>query len=111
MMLARFTTFVSVLLAFSACGGSGGGAGSGSGGAIITLPPHHPSSLSRSRPLTTLQIRHVVIIVQENRSFDNLFQNFPGANTQSYGYTHTGQKVTLKPRSLQAPYDINHGFE
>ena len=111
MTLARFTTFVFVLLAFSACGGSGGGAGSGSGGTIITLPPHHPSSISRSQPLTKQQIRHVVIIVQENRSFDNLFQNYPGANVQSYGYTHTGQKVTLTPRELQAPYDINHGFE
>ena len=35
------------------------------------------------------------MIVQENRSFDNLFQGYPGADTQSYGYTSTGKKVTL----------------
>ena len=42
------------------------------------------------------KIQHVIIIVQENRSFDNLFAGYPGADTQSYGYTATGKKVTLK---------------
>jgi len=30
-------------------------------------------------------IRHVVIIVKENRSFDNLFGRFPGANGATTG--------------------------
>jgi phospholipase C len=54
------------------------------------------------------KISHVVIIVQENRSFDNLFQGFPGADTQSYGYTSTGQKLALKPFGLELPWDIDH---
>jgi phospholipase C len=54
------------------------------------------------------KIKHVVIIIQENRSFDDLFQGFPGADTQSYGYTSTGAKVTLQPVGLEAPWDIDH---
>ncbi len=54
------------------------------------------------------KIAHVVIIMQENRSFDNLFQGFPGADTQSYGYTSTGQRVTLQRVSLGIKWDIDH---
>ncbi|MBV8197913.1 MAG: hypothetical protein JO263_07245 [Candidatus Eremiobacteraeota bacterium] len=54
------------------------------------------------------EIKHVVFIVQENRSFDNLFQGYPGADTQSYGYTHKGEKVNLSPVSLGAFYVIDH---
>lgn len=53
-------------------------------------------------------IRHIVIIVQENRSFDNLFHGFPGADTALYGYAH-GRRVLLRPISLRAPYDISNG--
>ena len=56
------------------------------------------------------KIQHVVIIVQENRSFDNLFVGFPGANTQNFGFNHLGTKIALTARGLQAPYDIDHGF-
>ena len=54
------------------------------------------------------KISHVVVIVQENRSLDNLFQGFPGADTQSYGYTSSGQKITLQPISLGIKWDIDH---
>ena len=48
------------------------------------------------------------MIVQENRSFDNLFQGFPGADTQPYGYTSSGKKVALRPVGLEADWDIVH---
>ncbi len=57
------------------------------------------------------KIQHVIYIVQENRSFDNLFQGYPGADTQSYGYIHTGQKVNLTPVGLGAFYDIDHSAQ
>ena len=40
-------------------------------------------------------IKHVVIIIQENRSFNHLFAGFPGAKTQNYGFMHSGQRVSL----------------
>jgi phospholipase C len=52
-------------------------------------------------------IRHVIVIVQENRSFDNLFHGFPGANSADSGYGH-GKKHVLQPHGLADPLDVNH---
>ncbi len=54
------------------------------------------------------KIQHVVIIVQENRSVDNLFHGLPGADTANYGYNSLDQQVALQPEPLTAPYDISH---
>jgi phospholipase C len=54
------------------------------------------------------QIHNVVIIVQENRSVDNLFQGFPGADTRSYGLDRSGRKIPLMPVPLEAPWDFAH---
>jgi phospholipase C len=58
--------------------------------------------------LSSSPIKHVVIIVQENRTVDDLFQFLPGANTQSYGLNSSGQTVPLQPRHMTAPYDLGH---
>ena len=57
------------------------------------------------------QIQHVVIIMQENRSFNNLFMNFPGATTATYGYTHKNRKITLRPISLSTAWDLAHNSQ
>jgi phospholipase C len=54
------------------------------------------------------KIQHVVIIVQENRSFNNLFMGYPGAKTTTFGYNATGQKIALKPVSLATTWDPQH---
>jgi phospholipase C len=54
-------------------------------------------------------IKHVVIIVQENRSFDNLFSGYPGAYAATTGVMHTGAKVPLHATSLQG-VDIWHDW-
>jgi phospholipase C len=54
------------------------------------------------------KITHVVYIVQENRSFDNLFQGYPGADTVPSGKDSKGRKIRLKPVSLVTQYDIDH---
>jgi phospholipase C len=45
-------------------------------------------------------IQHVVIIVQENHSFDNLFAHFPGADGASRGKNAEGQWVKLEKSNL-----------
>ncbi|HEY3674895.1 MAG TPA: alkaline phosphatase family protein [Candidatus Tumulicola sp.] len=64
--------------------------------------------LAEPRGKVSGKIKHVIIIVQENRSMDDLFQGFPGADTQSYGFTSTGAKVKLQSVPLEAPWDIDH---
>jgi phospholipase C len=53
------------------------------------------------------KIRHVVIIMQENRSFDNLFNGFPRADTVQSGSDH-GVPVPLQPVLLTNPNDVDH---
>ena len=52
-------------------------------------------------------IKHVVVIMQENRSFDNLFHGFPKADTATSGYGH-GVKYTLVSKPLKWTFDPNH---
>lgn len=72
------------------------------------LPPS-ASGASALRALTTnSKIHHIVIIFQENRSFDDLFNGFPGANTVRFGYNSENQKVPLRPIALTAGWDLDH---
>jgi phospholipase C len=52
-------------------------------------------------------IQHVIVIMQENRSFNNLFMGFPGARTTKTGNGH-GTKYTLQSTPLAWPIDVNH---
>jgi phospholipase C len=51
---------------------------------------------------------HIVVIVQENRSVDNLFNGLPGADTQKFGLTQDNRTVQLAPLPLGANYDPSH---
>lgn len=53
------------------------------------------------------KIQHVVIIMQENRSFDNLFNGFPGAETVTTGVSK-GQVVQMQPVLLEQGMDLPH---
>jgi phospholipase C len=57
------------------------------------------------------KIDHIVIIVQENRSFNNLFYGFPGAKTVKYGLDSKNQKIELKPLGLSSSWDLEHNHE
>lgn len=90
---------------------SGCAQNSATNGGPPQLPGASEADSHRSVRHATMQtqIQHVVIIVQENRTVDNLFQFLPGANTQSYGYgSHGKQKIQLQSESLTAPYDLGH---
>src|SRR5215470_19686233 len=69
---------------------------------------------SSTTPPPPAKIHHVVILFQENRTPDNLFQdpalyNPPrSADIVQSGQTSTGQNVPLTPVSLQTSYDLAH---
>src|SRR4029077_13109702 len=87
------------------CGAAGCAAGS------TTAPPiaaRAGVSRPRAKPATS-PIQHVIIIIQENRSFDNLFNGYPGADTAQSGPTHTGTIVPLTPAPLEMAFDPPHG--
>ena len=53
------------------------------------------------------RLKHLIIIVQENRSFDNLFHAFPGTDSVDVGRSTKGP-IRLRPMSLAAGYEIGH---
>ncbi|MBV8725486.1 MAG: hypothetical protein JO350_09155 [Candidatus Eremiobacteraeota bacterium] len=57
------------------------------------------------------KIQHVVYIIQENRSFDNLFAGYPGADTAATGRISNGKSIPLQPVSLADTYDIDHSAQ
>jgi phospholipase C len=91
--------FSAALLAFlNSCGGSGS----------VNDPP----------PPQTQKVQHVIVIYQENRTPDNLFQDpkliAAGADIKNTGMNSSGKAIPLTPTDLHndakpyAGYDLNH---
>ena len=74
--------------------------------------PAAPSMTVFGNPSPGHYIKHVVVIIQENRSFDNIFEGYPNADTQSYGYANENGKevkVPLKYHNFDG-LDLPHGY-
>ncbi len=56
-------------------------------------------------------IQHVVIIMQENRTPDNLFHGLPNADIANSGLDHNGNLITLQSVPLAINYDLAHGHK
>jgi phospholipase C len=68
-----------------------------------------PSDLLATRsPAGAGRLAHIVFIVQENRSFNNLFFGYPGAYSVSKGRDSAGRTVALAPVGLRDQYTIDH---
>jgi phospholipase C len=65
-----------------------------------------PGKLPAGSPL----IKHIVFILKENRSFDNYFGTFPGANGATSGKISTGQLIPLGHLPDVTPNDPGHGW-
>ncbi len=102
----------SVAAALGACGGVGGQS------PVVPLAP-----AARGETKGALPIKHVVIVIQENRSFDDLFATFPHADGATEGKAaamppairHSCRSPIVKPTSvplkqvpLAAGLDIDH---
>jgi len=87
------------LLALAGCAG---------GSHAALMPASRAVSLTASPQSGAGKIAHVIYIIQENRSFNNLFYRYPGAYTVSSGKISNGRTVALKPVSLAYQYIIDH---
>jgi phospholipase C len=115
---ALFAGFALALAATAACSG-----GSSTTPQVSTVPdsaapqrqtgattfeqPSVRSSITRFGKKAN-PIQHVVIIMQENNSFDHLFNGYPGADTAQSGKIHTGKTVQLTMQHLGDATNTNH---
>ncbi len=97
---------IAVLSALALAGCSSGGSGGGNSSLPISPPPTQgpPQKGPEGKYL-----KHVVVIVQENRTFNDIFAGFKGADSVMYGYTHSGSKVRLRAITFKGP-DILHNW-
>ncbi|MBV8491534.1 MAG: hypothetical protein JO199_13485 [Candidatus Eremiobacteraeota bacterium] len=96
----RIATLPALLLA--ACGVLAACTSSTSG----VMPHPAPTSTSGPAPVGNY-IKHVVVIVQENRSFENMFAGWPGADAPLTGKTSTGRTIALRSEPF-SNVDICH---
>ena len=79
-------------------GGGGGGSGGSAGGA--TNPP----------PGGTYPIKHVVVVVKENHTFDNYFGSFPGAEAPRLQARRRHDPLSARRRD-RTPRDLCHAHD
>jgi phospholipase C len=104
---SRTLSVAAFVLFLSACGANSG----------LAVSPGLPTASSSQafvpnggvhRGPSSGKIKHIVIIVQENRSFNNLFRGYPGAETADYGADTYGHRIKLLPIGLETSWDLDH---
>ncbi|MBV8724571.1 MAG: hypothetical protein JO350_04455 [Candidatus Eremiobacteraeota bacterium] len=107
MLYSRFALgFFGMTLFFTGCNG-GSAVPSPGAQSFVSSPGDIAQSLDIDAKAKQ-KIKHVIIIVQENRSLNNLFMGYPGAKTVTYGYDSKNKRVPLKPIALETRWDLAH---
>jgi phospholipase C len=74
---------------------------------ISVIPPPSAAVVEAFRS----KIRHIVYILKENRSFDNYFGTFPGADGATSGFISTGEEVPLGHTPDSTTRDPGHTWQ
>ncbi len=110
-MSARSFTYVLIIFASVVAGCGGNGVPSTAGSAAGRLQPTYVSSPS--------PIQHVLIMVQENRTFNDFFSTFPGADGTLYPNAEANPRCSppikkgpmpLREANLVLTKDLDHKF-
>jgi phospholipase C len=68
-----------------------------------------PSPAEETEP-EEIPIKRIVFIVKENRTFDNYFARYPGADGADFGKTSDGRRVELSVATDVLEADLGHAF-
>jgi phospholipase C len=106
-MAAKSLIAISALVV-AFCAGCSSGMSSSSSIPQSEVPP---AISPTQRSLASNYIKHVIVIVQENRSFENFFAGYPNADapTSGYGLKHGKRvKITLHQDTFQVEPNLEH---
>jgi phospholipase C len=59
-------------------------------------------------PVSGSPIQHIIVVIQENRTVDNMFNGFPNADTVTTGLNSKNKRVRLGVEGLEWAYDPDH---
>jgi phospholipase C len=79
------------------------------GGASPSPEPTQTGAAEEPSP-EDIPIKHIVYIVKENRSFDNYFARYPGAEGTTTGKTSDGRTIELSVAPDVLEPDLGHSF-
>lgn len=101
--IVRFAVSLASVLAVAGCSSSGGSVPPGPGPTPTAVPGQ--------------KIQHVVILIQENRTLDNMFNGYPGADTVTQGLgidpNNPSKQITIKlvRSSLRSKLTPANGYQ
>jgi phospholipase C len=101
MMMHRFVAVICCAALLAGCGG----------GAAVLSQPGTPAVVVTPSPAPQIAgspIQHIIVVIQENRTMDNMFNGFPLADTVATGLNSENKKVALQPEGLEWPFDPDH---
>jgi phospholipase C len=102
MIKPRYIVGLCLAVLLSSCHGS---FGSAPGASVL------PQTASSRHSGTLGNFQHVVIMVQENHSFDNLFAKFPGADGATHGKLYGGQAIKLIESHLFSSKNLDNSHQ
>jgi phospholipase C len=97
-MLMRVVFAALVAIAMTSCSGRYAGA------PALSMPPSEVSHVGSQK------IQHVIVMIQENRSMNNIFAAFPGADGSTTGMLPGGKKIKLHRVALAELCDFGHSY-
>src|SRR5690349_17009053 len=80
-------------------------------GGIAPSADAQAATPSATAALPTTLIKHIVFFIKENRTFDDYFGTYPGANGATTAIASNGDTVPLKHQTDSIPYDIDHSSQ
>src|SRR6266550_8577624 len=75
---------------------------------LVSIGPILDSRATQAAPQASNPIKHIVIIVKENRTFDDYFGTFPGADGATTYKDKNGQVHPLNHQPDRLFFDIGH---
>ena len=109
-----FTRYLAISVAAAALSACGGGSSPSALSGSLS-----PRAESTNRSASGSPIQHVVIMIQENRTFNDFFATYPGADGTTTGQAIANPNcsppikagpIPLKKSNLDVPADMNHSF-
>ena len=78
-------------------------------GMVVPLTPP-PARTPIPAAAATTPITHVVFLIKENRTYDNLFAKFPGGDGATAGVSADGSSIPLRPL-VDKQTDLQHSYK
>ena len=101
---------VLAMLVVNSAGSEGSAAYAASAEQLAGAESVIPAATPVPSPTGFDKIQHIIFIIKENRTFDNYFGTFPGADGATSSVTTTGKVVPLAHSPDRTVYDLGHAW-